>query len=130
MSAPPRRDARNLKVAIIEDDPTIRMYLKKLIDLHAEDFSLGGSWRTGEAAVEAVLKTKPCVIVVDQELPGLSGIDWIAEMAPNLPNTAFLVFTVHDDLKTVISAFKAGATGYLLKHSSPRANCCGDPRGW
>jgi DNA-binding NarL/FixJ family response regulator len=54
-------------------------------------------------------------VVVDLELPGVSGIEMIRQLSPRMPATAFVMFTVHDDPKRVFAALRAGANGYLLK---------------
>lgn len=114
----PQSKNRILSIAIIEDDPTLRLFATRLIEKRPEDFSLLGAWETAEDAVKPCLAEKPDVVVVDLELPGVSGIEWIKEISPHLVGTAFVVLTVHDDPKKVFSALRAGASGYLLKSSS------------
>jgi DNA-binding NarL/FixJ family response regulator len=114
-ATPPRR----LRVGVIEDDPTLRLFLSKLVEGRPERFALVGAWDSAEEAVRPVLAEKPEVVVVDLELPGASGIEWIREIAPHLINTAFVVFTVHDKPARVFAALRAGASGYLLKGASP-----------
>lgn len=112
-------EIRNLSVGIIEDDPTLRLFVSRLIESKPGYFTLAGAWESAEDAVKPALDLKPDVIVVDLELPGVSGIEWIKEISPHLLNTAFVVLTIHDDSKKVFSALRAGASGYLLKSSSP-----------
>ena len=112
---------RILRIGIIEDDPTLRLFVTRLIEKRPETFKLLGAWETAEDAVKPCLNEKPDVVVVDLELPGVSGIEWINEISPHLLNTAFVVLTVHDAPKKVFSALRAGASGYLLKTSSPAA---------
>lgn len=110
---------RHLRVGVIEDDPTLRLFLSKLIEGRGEHFTLIGAWGSAEEAVQPVLAEKPEVVVVDLELPGASGVEWIREISPHLLNTAFVVFTVHDEPDRVFAALRAGASGYLLKGSGP-----------
>ena len=58
-------------------------------------------------------------MVVDLELPGISGEDCIRALAAILPSAAFVVLTVHENAERVFGALQAGANGYLLKGSSP-----------
>lgn len=115
---------RVLKVGLIEDDPVIRMFLIELIRKHPNEFQLIGAWESAEAAVKPCLRENPDVMLVDLELPGASGVEWISEVSPHLSNTAFVVVTVHGDPDRVFSALRAGASGYLLKttHSPEIAN--------
>lgn len=115
---------RILRVAVVEDDVTLRFFMEKLIQKKTHDFEFSGAFESAEAAV-ALLKNKPDVIVVDLELPGVSGIEMIKQMSPHLPNTAFVVLTIHDDPKKVFAALRAGANGYLLKSSSPSSIAAG-----
>lgn len=112
-------ESRVMRVGIIEDDPTLRLFTSRLIESRPEHFTLIGAWESAEDAVKPSLDEKPDVIVVDLELPGVSGIEWIQEISPHLLNTAFVVLTVHDDPKKVFAALRAGASGYLLKTASP-----------
>lgn len=115
----PSSAPRRLRVGVIEDDPTLRMFVTKLIEGRSESFELIGAWDSAEAAVQPVLEIRPDVVVVDLELPGASGIEWIREISPHLLNTALVVFTAHDDSERVFAALRAGASGYLLKGASP-----------
>lgn len=109
-----------LRVAIIEDDRVMRVLLEKLITKQA-DLDLCGVWGSGEEALAALHTLKPDVVVVDLELPGISGEDCIRALSVNLPCAAFVVLTVHEEAGRVFGALQAGANGYLLKGSSPAA---------
>jgi DNA-binding NarL/FixJ family response regulator len=110
---------RLLRVAVVEDDPTLRLFVTKLLGKAENRFELAGSWESAEAAVRTLVETQPDAVVVDLELPGASGVDLIKELSPRMINTAFVVLTIHDDSKKVFSALKAGANGYLLKSARP-----------
>lgn len=120
---PPERasaeSARKLGVAVIEDDPTLRLFVQKLIEKKDSGFEAAGSWETAEDAVPELLQSKPDVVLVDLELPKTSGMELIKHLSPHLPNTAFVVLTVHDDPSKVFAALRAGANGYLLKGTKP-----------
>lgn len=120
-TAPPavRIQPRLLRVAVVEDDPTLRLFVSKLLAKPEHCFESAGAWESAEAAVRALVETQPDAVVVDLELPGASGVDLIKELSPRMINTAFIVLTIHDDPKKVFSALKAGANGYLLKTSKP-----------
>lgn len=108
-----------MSVGIVEDDPTLRLFVTQLVKKKEHHFTFAGAWGSAEAAVPSLLESKPDVVVVDLELPGASGMEMIREMSPHLLNTAFVVLTIHDDPKKVFAALRAGASGYLLKSAKP-----------
>ena len=110
---------REMSVGIVEDDPTLRLFVTQLVKKKEHRFSFVGAWDSAEAAVPALLESKPDVVVVDLELPGASGMEMIREMSPHLLNTAFVVLTIHDDPAKVFAALRSGASGYLLKSAKP-----------
>lgn len=116
VSDPPVR--RTLRVAVVEDDKTLKLFLEKLIQKKEYGFEFVGAFESAEQAVP-MFKDKPDVIVVDLELPGVSGTEMIKQMSPRMPTTAFVVLTIHDDPKKVFSALRAGAHGYMLKSAKP-----------
>lgn len=106
-----------LRVAVIEDDRIMRVMLEKLI-CKQSDFDLCGAWGSGEEAMGALHALRPDVVVVDLELPGISGEDCIRALSAILPCTAFVVLTIHENAERVFGALQAGANGYLLKGSA------------
>lgn len=112
--------AAPLRVAVIEDDRVMRALLEKLIAKQS-DLELCGVWGSGEEALAALDLLRPDVVVVDLELPGISGEECIRVLSVNLPCAAFVVLTVHEDAGRFFGALQAGANGYLLKGSSPAA---------
>lgn len=111
---PPASAARPLRIAIIEDDPIIRSMLGKLV-AKQPDFVLNGAWGTGEAALAALASERPDVVLVDLELPGISGEDCLRALSGMMPATALVVLSAHDEPERVFAALRAGANGYLLK---------------
>jgi DNA-binding NarL/FixJ family response regulator len=73
---------------------------------------------TGEIALEILPKNPPQVVIMDIQLPGISGIQCTARLRQALPQTQVLVYTVYGDNEQVFKALKAGASGYLLKRST------------
>lgn len=103
---------------MVEDDRILLSLLEKLVRKQA-DFEFVGSWGSSEDALAELPATKPDLVLVDYELPAMSGIDLIRRVAPLLPETAFVVLTIHGTGEYVFSALRAGASGYLLKSSQP-----------
>ncbi len=116
---------KTLRVAVVEDDPTLRLFMKKLIQKPANGFEFVGAWETAEEAVKPILDSKPHVIVVDLELPKVSGMEMIRQLSPRMLDTAFVVLTIHDDPDKVFAALRAGANGYLLKTAKPNEIAAG-----
>lgn len=95
----------------------MRSLLEKLIGKQL-DMEICGSFGNGEDALAALDSLRPDVVVVDMELPGISGEECLSVLSVNLPSTAFVVLTVHEEARRVFGALQAGANGYLLKGSS------------
>jgi DNA-binding NarL/FixJ family response regulator len=74
---------------------------------------------TGEAALDKLPALKPQVVLMDLNLPQMSGIDCIRRLKELLPATQIIVLTVYEDSEHIFRALKAGACGYLLKRSDP-----------
>lgn len=110
---------RTLRVGVVEDDPTLRLFVSKLVQKKEHGFELTGAWESAEAAAKPLLADPPDVVVVDLELPGVSGMEMIKGLSPRMVNTAFVVLTIHDDPEKVFTALRAGANGYLLKSAKP-----------
>lgn len=105
-------------IAIVEDDPRFRETLARILTHHPEFRSLG-AWSNGEDALDALAGLKPDVVLMDINLPTMSGIECTARLKQHRPSPQVLMLTVYEDTEGIFSALKAGASGYLLKRSSP-----------
>ena len=105
-----------IDVVIVEDDPHARKTLAEWID-RAPDFRLLAKWGDAESAVARLAEFKPQVVLMDINLPGMSGVDAVRRLKPALPNTQFVMLTVYEDEDHIYTALAAGATGYLLKQT-------------
>ena len=85
--------------------------------LFAPHFEIVGAVSDGRSLVEAALRLKPDLIVLDVSMPLLSGIAAASRITPTLPEVKLLFFTMHSELTYVQAAFEVGATGYVLKSS-------------
>jgi DNA-binding NarL/FixJ family response regulator len=106
-------------IIIIEDDDKIRNYLVALISGSGE-FDLSASFANAEDAIEYFEKglgNSIELILTDIQLPGKSGIDFIAWLKPLHPHIQLMVLSAYDDADKVFKALKAGATGYILKNT-------------
>ena len=83
-------------------------------------FGVTGAFACAEAALQALPWPPTDILLVDIDLPGLSGVDLIRLVHPQQPHLQILVHTISENRDTVFAALKAGAMGYLLKGSPPR----------
>ncbi|MEI7534605.1 MAG: response regulator transcription factor [Verrucomicrobiae bacterium] len=107
-----------IRVAIVEDNEEIRVSLERIIR-RAVGLEWVGSWPGGELAVQMLPPLRPDVVVMDIGLPGISGIECTARLKALLPDKKVLILTAHGDYDKVFQALEAGASGYLLKRSTP-----------
>ena len=108
----------SIKVSIVEDDKRTRESLALLIG-GASDFSCVGAHATAETALKKIPQEQPDVILLDLELPAMSGIEFIRELKRR-PAVEILVLTIHDEPRRIYAALEAGASGYLVKPMPPR----------
>lgn len=108
-----------INVAIVEDLEEIRDALQSYISIDKE-MRLTGCFANAEAAIKELPKLQPDLVVMDINLPGMSGIECIREIKPLCPSCQFMMFTVYEDDEKVFEALKAGASGYMLKKHGPQ----------
>lgn len=108
-----------LRLFIVEDDPLLRGSLEILLggDPSIELVGSAGAYNDARARV---LECAADVALVDLGLPDGSGVQLISELKTESPRLELLAYTVFEDRRTVVSALKAGASGYILKGGSPR----------
>lgn len=105
-------------IAIVEDNAALGASLRKVVE-SAEDFRCVGVWTSAEDALKKVDAFRPQVVLMDINLPGMSGIEATAHIKHHLPGTQVIMVTVYRDHDQIFAALKAGASGYLLKRSTP-----------
>jgi DNA-binding NarL/FixJ family response regulator len=108
----------SIRVAVVEDDRSVRENLALLIDA-APGFSCVASCASAEDALRQLPRADPEVVLMDIHLPGRSGIECVAGLCTMLPRTHVIMLTVEEDAEQVFESLKAGATGYLVKHVGP-----------
>ncbi len=109
-----------IAVMIVEDDDSTRESLARWIQ-KADGVACTERFPDAESAAVPLLESKPDVALIDINLPGLSGIEFVRELKPRVPETQFVMFTVYEDSTHIFDALAAGATGYLLKRTTPEA---------
>ena len=109
---------KTIRILICDDHAVVRRGLRSLVGVKPE-MELIGEAVDGEEAVAMAKKLKPDVIIMDLIMPRKDGVTAIAEIKKKNHDAKILVLTSFSDDKNVFSAIKAGASGYLLKDSSP-----------
>lgn len=112
------QNAQKIRVLIVEDDAEIRQLLFLLVS-KSDRFECIGQFSNCEAALDPILELQPDVVLMDIELPGLSGIDGIARIRETTNESDFIMLTIRDDDDSIFDSLRAGATGYLLKDTPP-----------
>lgn len=107
-----------LTVAIVEDNAEICEGLEDLIR-NSTEFRCVCSCRNAETALRKIPPERPDLIIMDIGLPDGSGVDCTAHLKRLIPTTEIMMFTVYEDNEQIFRALAAGASGYLLKRSSP-----------
>jgi DNA-binding NarL/FixJ family response regulator len=103
-----------VRVLIADDHPMFRSGLCALVD-SAPDLEVAGQATRGDEAVTMAAELRPHVVLMDLQMPGMSGIDATRLVVSNDPNARVLVLTMFEDDHLVFTALRAGARGYVLK---------------
>ena len=106
------------KVAIVEDNFTLRQYLSELIS-NTPGYQCACACASAEEALEKIPGHRPDVVLMDINLPGESGIACTVRLREKMPKIQVIMLTVYKDIQIIFQALKAGACGYLLKRSTP-----------
>ncbi|GMU96324.1 MAG: response regulator transcription factor [Ignavibacterium album] len=107
-----------INVAIIEDDEKIRNNIKTLLN-DSQNIKCVADYSDAESAILEISKVAPDVILVDINLPKMTGIEFVIKIKEILSTTLPIMLTVYDDFQNIYHSLQAGAFGYLLKTASP-----------
>src|ERR1700687_4669400 len=105
-----------ITLAIVEDLDEVREGLKNFLAL-SPGFKVLATYKTGEEAAAAIPVLQPDIVIMDINLPGMSGIECVRISKKSNIRTQFMMFTVYENDEKVFEALKAGASGYLLKNT-------------
>lgn len=107
-----------IKIIIIEDNRYMREGWATILDFES-DFVVLEAFESCEEAFDSDLLSKANIVLMDIELPGMSGIEGVKHIQKEHPRLAVIMATVFDDDQNVFDALCAGAVGYLMKKVSP-----------
>src|SRR5438309_5970788 len=120
-------DAEPLRIVIADDHLLFRDGVRALLKA-APEMELVGEASTGEEAVSLAAEKQPDVILMDIQMPGLSGIDATRRIVQTSPHIRVLVVTMFEDDGTVFAAMQAGARGLRPQGRKLRRNAASHPR--
>ncbi|MES2439686.1 MAG: response regulator transcription factor [Verrucomicrobiota bacterium] len=104
-------------IAIVEDDASLSEILTEIVT--ASPWKLVSTYSSAESALTGLAKSCPEVVLMDIQLPGMSGIECVAKLKALHPAVLVLMVTVYDNNERIFEALAAGASGYLLKRDAP-----------
>lgn len=107
-----------IAVSIVEDLPEVRHSLERMIK-DEPGFLLLSSSTTAEEAMPLIKENQPDIVLMDINMPGITGIECINRIKDDCPATQFMIFTIYENDEKVFDALTAGASGYLLKKTPP-----------
>lgn len=108
-----------IKVAIVEDKPELLANLKLILSYYKE-LEVTGAYSNAEDFMQALEPAMlPEVVVMDINLPGVSGIKAVEKLKPQYPQLQFLMCTIYEDEENIYQSLCAGASGYVVKNTPP-----------
>jgi DNA-binding NarL/FixJ family response regulator len=109
-----------IRIAVVEDNPAAQEALRMLID-GTHGFQCTGAWGSAELALDglAALELPPDVLLLDINLPGMTGSEAVRLFHEQYPAMSILMLTLHDDEDRIFESLCNGASGYLLKKTPP-----------
>jgi len=108
-----------VRIAMIEDDLPFAQTLQRYFSLGPE-VRCEAHYTTGEAALQQLPGAAPDLVLVDINLPHMSGIEFVSRIKETTPGLLCLMLTMYEESPLIFDALKAGACGYLLKRTPPR----------
>jgi len=108
----------HIRVTIFEDNKSLRNGLYQLIN-GSEGFICGGAFEDCLDLMKNIEETKPDVVLMDIQMPGINGIEAVGMLREKYPELKILMQTIFEDNEKIFQSILAGASGYILKNTSP-----------
>ena len=105
-----------IRIVVVDDHPVVREGLTAVLSDEPE-FKVVGQAESGEAALAAVLRLMPTIVVMDMQLPGISGIETCQRLRRRSPSTKVVILATYPNGGGIARAFAAGASAFVLKRS-------------
>ncbi len=109
-----------IRVVLADDQPLVRAGFRMLLDAE-DDIAVVGEADDGAAAIELAAATRPDIVLMDIRMPGVDGLEATRRIAanPDLGGVKVMILTTFEVDKYVFEALRAGASGFLVKHTQP-----------
>ena len=107
-----------IRLLLVDDHAVVRSGLRMLLE-NERDVEIVGEASSASEAMEAAMRLKPTVILMDIGLPDLSGIDATREIKKRAPEVSIVALTIHEDEEYFFKMLEAGASGYVPKRAAP-----------
>lgn len=107
-----------IRVVVVEDVDEVRDGLIRLLET-ADSCTMAGAYRDAEAALGAMQRIQPDVVLMDIGLPGMDGIEATRRIREAYPSVQLMILTVYEDEARIFESLRVGATGYVLKSTPP-----------
>jgi DNA-binding NarL/FixJ family response regulator len=108
-----------MTVMLVEDHTLVRTAIRHAIT--QPDIEIVAESPTAETALVSALELRPDVILLDIDLPGMSGLELLRRLRPQLPDTKIIMLTISALHRDLVAAIRYGASGYLTKDVTPDA---------
>jgi DNA-binding NarL/FixJ family response regulator len=108
----------SVSLSIVEDNAGFRESLSRMLN-DAPGFRCAHAYRTAEEALQGIPVAPPDVVLMDINLPGMSGVECVRRLHTVAPKVRVIMLTVYENTENIYAALKAGASGYILKRTAP-----------
>ena len=108
-----------IKVLLADDHQIVREGLRRIIEESGDPMEVVAEAADGNEAISKTLDTRPDVAVVDISMPGMDGLEVVAQLKALAPSMPVLILTMHDEEQYVVRAVESGAMGYVTKQAAP-----------
>jgi DNA-binding NarL/FixJ family response regulator len=106
-----------MRVLLADDHHLVRAGIRALLE-SLPDVEIVAEAGDGQEALQALVRTKPDIALIDISMPGLNGLELAARASREVPETRLVILSVHGDASHVAQALRAGARGYLVKDAA------------
>ena len=107
-----------ITVSIVDDEKELRESIKAFIE-GSPGFRCVSAYHSAETALKHLPQDRPDVVLMDIHLTGMSGIECVERLKAMIPEMQVMMLTVYEDTDQIFKALSAGASGYMLKRSTP-----------
>ena len=109
---------KDIRVTIFDDNKSLRFSLYQLIN-GSDGFTCGGAFEDCQDLLKDIENTRPDIVLMDIQMPGINGIEAVKMLREKYPDLKVLMQTIFEDNEKIFQSILAGASGYILKNTSP-----------